>query len=464
MLRNRSSKIVATVGPSCKDRATIEKIFKAGVDVFRLNFSHGTHESHAKEYDMIREIGRKYGAYPAILADLQGPKLRIGNFENSKILLEEGNTFVLDLDDAIGDSRRVNLPHPEILQALKVGSTLLLDDGKIRLEVKNCSPDFAEVNVLVGGILSDHKGVNVPDVLLPIPALTPKDRQDLNFALELGVDWIALSFVQSVNDVEEARQIIQDKALIMSKLEKPMAIRDMDAIIEASDGVMVARGDLGVEMDLASVPVAQKQIIATARRFGRPVVVATQMLESMITMPTATRAEVSDIAHAIYDGADATMLSAESASGKYCVESVELMNKVIETTEADPDYMCSIEDVDQYIEANMVDSLCIAAADAAECIGASAIVVQADSIEQIARCSNVRSICPILCVASSSRVAAAASMFRGIFATVEKKEFAYDKLQKKLGDLTINLRYAKTGEYIVILDLVSTHSISVCKL
>lgn len=464
MKRNRCGKIVATVGPACHGLGQLERLYLAGVDVFRLNFSHGTHESHEEVYNHIREIGKRYRGHPTILADLQGPKLRVGTFENGKILLETGDIFRFDLDQTPGNTRRVNLPHPEILSALKVGTTLLLDDGKLCFEILSCSSDFAEAKVLVGGSLSNHKGVNVPQVMLPIPALTKKDKEDLNFAAHLGVDWIALSFVQSVEDIEEGKKLIDGRALVMAKLEKPLAIRDMDAIIAASDGVMVARGDLGVEMAMAEVPMVQKQIILTARRLGKPVVVATQMLESMITSPTATRAEVSDIANAVYDGADATMLSAESASGRYSEEAVKMMNEVIERTETDPMLIYNLEDEYAYSKESILDSLCSAAVSAATCCGAKVIVLHTDSLEAVARCSNMRPTCPILLVTDSQKLATEIGLYHGVFARFAKKEFGIDKLIKNLQNLAESERFAATGDYIVILDLLAGHFVSTCRL
>jgi len=462
--RNRCGKIVATVGPACNTYAQLERLYLDGVDVFRLNFSHGTHEGHEQVFHAIREIGKKYHSHPTILADLQGPKLRVGNFENGKIILEAGDTFRFDLDSAPGDTRRVQLPHPEILSALKVGTPLLLDDGKLRFEITDCGKDFAEAKVIVDGPLSDHKGVNVPQVMLPIPALTEKDKRDLEFAINLGVDWIALSFVQTVQDIEEARALVNGKARILVKMEKPLAIKDMDAIIEAADGVMVARGDLGVEMKLAEVPMAQKQLVLTARRLGKPIIVATQMLESMISSPTATRAEVSDIANAVYDGADATMLSAESASGKYSNEAVRMMNDVVETTETDPMFIYNMEDECEYTKESILDSLCAAAVSAATCCGAKAIVLQADTIDAVARCSNMRAICPILFVTDNDKLANEVGLYRGVFATFMKKEFSPENVVKKLQDIAETEKLVTTGEHVVILDFVATKSVSICRL
>ena len=343
MRRLRNVKIVATLGPSSSDHATIKALFEAGADVFRLNMSHGTHDDIAGRHAIIRRIEKEAGRPIAILADLQGPKLRVGEFAGGAEELVAGAPFRLDLDETLGDARRVRLPHPEILQVLQPGSGLLINDGKIRLKVTECGADFAETEVLVGGVISNRKGVNVPDVLLPLKALSDKDRDDLEFVCELGVDWLALSFVQRAADVEEARHLARGRAAILSKIEKPAAVRTFDAILAVSDGIMIARGDLGVELPVQNVPPIQKRLGRLCRAAAKPVIVATQMLESMIDSPMPTRAEVSDVANAIYEGADAIMLSAESAAGSYPVQAVTTMDAVAREVESDPTYREIIE-------------------------------------------------------------------------------------------------------------------------
>ena len=325
MKTDRRARILATLGPASSSLEQIRALAQAGANVFRLNFSHGTHEDHAERHRLIRQVEQELGRPIGILMDLQGPKLRVGRIAEGKTVLTAGQAFRLDLDPAEGDAARANLPHPEIFAALEDGTDLLLDDGKLRLRVDRHGPDFAETTVLVGGPLSDRKGVNVPGVILPISPLTPKDRADLDFGLSLGVDWVALSFVQRPEDIVEARGLIGNRAWIMAKLEKPAAIEHLDAIVAQADGIMVARGDLGVELPPQRVPVLQQRIVRRARAAGKPVVVATQMLESMISAPVPTRAEASDVATAVYSGADAVMLSAESASGQYPVEAVTIM-------------------------------------------------------------------------------------------------------------------------------------------
>jgi pyruvate kinase len=343
MRRTRNAKIVATLGPASSSEDMVRRLFLAGVDVFRLNFSHGDADDHAARFRMLRALERETGRPIGILADLQGPKLRVGTFAAGAVTLFEGETFRLDLDPAPGNDRRASLPHPEIFAALVPGTELLLDDGKLRVVVERCGADFAETRVAVGGKLSERKGVNVPGVMLPISALTAKDRRDLDLALELGADWIALSFVQRPEDVVGARELIGARALIVTKLEKPWAVERLEEIATLSDAVMVARGDLGVELPAERVPAIQKHAVRTCRRLGRPVIVATQMLESMIDSPVPTRAEASDVATAVYDGADAVMLSAESAAGKHPVEAVAMMDRIIRQVENDPLYRQLIE-------------------------------------------------------------------------------------------------------------------------
>ena len=399
MRRNRNAKIVATLGPASSEKDMVRRLFLAGVDVFRLNFSHGTPDDHRARFAVLRELEAETGRPIGILADLQGPKLRVGTFADGPVSLVDGAAFRLDLDPAAGNAQRAGLPHPEIFAALVPGAELLLDDGKLRLVVERCGADFAETRVVVGGKLSERKGVNVPGVVLPITSLTPKDRRDLDLALELGADWIALSFVQRPEDVTEARDIIGKRAAIVSKLEKPSAVDRLDEIVALSDAVMVARGDLGVEMPAERVPGIQKRIVRTCRRLGKPVIVATQMLESMIESPVPTRAEASDVATAIYDGADAVMLSAESASGKFPIESVSIMNRIIVQVEADPLYRQLIDASHTPAQAGKVDvaeAVCSAMRSAASLLQAAAIVCYTSSGHTSLRAARERPEAPVL--------------------------------------------------------------------
>jgi len=359
-------KIVATLGPASSDKETIRALFLAGADVFRLNMSHGTQDEQRQRHRLIRAVESEEGRPIAILADLQGPKLRCGVFENGMEVLEPGAAFRLDLDPTPGDGHRVCLPHPEIFKVLGKGQTLLINDGKIRLRVDDCGADFAACRVEVGGEISNRKGVNVPDAVLPLAALSPKDREDLEFACTLGVDWLALSFVQRPQDVIEARDLAAGRAAILSKIEKPAAVKCFVDILDVSDGIMVARGDLGVELPVQNVPPIQKRLVKMCRHVGKPVIVATQMMESMIASPVPTRAEVSDVATAIYEGADAVMLSAESAAGEFPVEAVRTMDAVAVEVENDPTYREVIEASRTRARTSVADAITVAAREIAE--------------------------------------------------------------------------------------------------
>ncbi len=379
MKRHRNVKIVATLGPASNDYDTIRALHMAGADVFRLNMSHGDHSEIAARHAVIRQVEKDMDHPIGILADLQGPKLRLGTFANGSEELAAGAPFRLDLDAAEGDAGRVQLPHKEIFDALEPGAHLLVNDGKIRLKVETCGRDFADCVVEVGGTISNRKGVNVPDVVLPLAALSEKDRRDLDFVMELGVDWVALSFVQRPADVEEARAIIQGRAKVLSKIEKPAAVTRFDEILAVSDGIMVARGDLGVELPVQSVPPIQKRLVRKCRAVAKPVIVATQMLESMIESPMPTRAEVSDVAAAIYEGADAVMLSAESAAGAYPVQAVETMDNVAAEVEADPTYLDIMAASRSAKRATVADGVVAAAREIAEATNILAICCFSES-------------------------------------------------------------------------------------
>ncbi|OJH46132.1 pyruvate kinase [Paracoccus sp. SM22M-07] len=396
MRRHRNVKIVATLGPASSTKEMIRDLFEAGADVFRLNMSHGSHDDHRERYSTIREIEADTGRPIAILADLQGPKLRVGAFGSGPQDLEVGDKFRFDLDAAPGDKTRVQLPHPEIFAALIEGSELLVNDGKIRLQVETCGADFAECVVTVAGTISDRKGVNVPDVVLPLAALSDKDRADLEFACELGVDWLALSFVQRAEDVEEAIALAKGRAAVLSKIEKPAAVRAFDEILKVSDGIMVARGDLGVELPVYSVPPIQKRLVRLCRSAAKPVIVATQMLESMIDSPMPTRAEVSDVANAIYEGADAVMLSAESAAGSFPVQAVQTMDNVARSVEADKNYRSIIEAARKASLSSVPDAIVTAAREIAETTDVAAICAFTQSGKTVSLVARERPRVPII--------------------------------------------------------------------
>ncbi len=450
MKRNRRAKIVATLGPATNNAAEIEKLLETGADVFRLNFSHGEHGEHKARLDAIRAAEKKFDRPIAILADLQGPKLRVGIMADGGVMLEQGQVFRLDLDEATGDANRAPLPHPEIFAALRENTELLLDDGKIRLRVTEAGDGFAKTVVEAGGRLSDRKGVNVPKAVLPLAAMTEKDRTDLDFALSIGVDWVALSFVQRPEDVAEARKIIQGRAAVLSKLEKPAAIDRLDEIITLSDAVMVARGDLGVELPPEDVPSLQKQIIRRCREAGKPVVVATQMLESMISAPAPTRAEASDVATAIYDGADAVMLSAETAAGQYPFEAVAIMDRIIARVERDEAYRAIMETSHPEPERTAPDAITAAARQVAETIGAAAIVTYTTSGSTTLRAARERPVVPILCLTESTATARRLVLAWGVHSVITRDVHNFSDMIEKACRIALSEELAKKGDRLVV--------------
>lgn len=451
MRRNRNAKIVATLGPASASREIIEALFRAGADVFRLNFSHGTHEDHRARYDTIREIGRDLGRPIGILMDLQGPKLRIGTFAAGPVMLLAGAAFRLDLDrDLPGSIERVALPHPEIFAALAEGTELLLDDGRIRLRVERFTERYAETRVLTGGLLSERKGVNVPGVTLPISAMTAKDRSDLDFGLALGVDWIALSFVQRPEDIAEVQAIVQGRAGIVAKLEKPAAINHLDAIVAAADAVMVARGDLGVELPAEHVPAIQKRIVRSCRRQGKPVIVATQMLESMINAPVPTRAEASDVATAIYDGADAVMLSAESAAGQYPVEAVRMMDRIVAETESDPYYRETIEASQTPPQADIAGAIGYAVRRVAGLLKVAAIVAYTNSGASALRVARERPEAPIIGMTPNAGTAHRLALVWGVHSVMSHDVGSVGEMTNFACWTAAEEGFARNGQTVVI--------------
>jgi pyruvate kinase len=448
--RGRRAKIIATLGPASRDPDTIAALYEAGADVFRLNFSHGSHDDHAASVKAIRDLEKEIGRPITILQDLQGPKLRVGKFTAGKVLLKQGSNFRLDLTDAPGDETRASLLHPEIFAALRPGATLLVDDGHLRLKVKSCGKDFAETEVIIGGVISDRKGVNVPDVTLPIPALTDKDKIDLQFGLSLGVDWVALSFVQRPEDVAEVRTAVAGRAGILSKLEKPSALDHLDAIVQLSDSVMVARGDLGVEMPLEQVPVLQKRIVRCCRKYGKPVVVATQMLESMIKLPVPTRAEVSDVATAVYDGVDAVMLSAETASGLFPTRAVATMHRIIGHVESDPLYIDLMKAGHEETEHSSPAAITAAAGQIAHTLKAAAIVTFTSSGSTTLRAAQERPEAPILCITPSISAGRRLGLVWGVHAVVGDFIHSVDDIGDVAVKAAVSSGMGKEGQALII--------------
>jgi pyruvate kinase len=450
MRRSRNAKIIATLGPATSDEKSIAALFSAGVDVFRLNFSHGSHDEHKHRYDMIRRVEKKFNRPIGVLLDLQGPKLRLGTFKNGKASLKTGNLFRLELSKAIGGEVSATLPHPEIFSALKPNMKLLLDDGKIELRVQKCGGDFAETVVIVGGEISDYKGVNVPSATLDLSPITEKDRKDLTFGLELGVDWIALSFVQRSSDVMEALELVAGRAGVLAKLEKPSAIDDLDGIVELADAVMVARGDLGVELAPEDVPAIQKKILDRCCRAGKPVVVATQMLESMIHSSTPTRAEASDVATAIYDGADAVMLSAETAVGEYPIETVSMMNRIVNRVEIDPHYREITDYRRRKPENTAADAISAAARQIAQTVFAAAIVTFSTSGSTTMRAARERPNVPVLGLTPKRSIARRLALAWGIHSVVTPDLTRFNDMVEVATEAAINQGFASVDDSIVI--------------
>ena len=449
--RRRKVRILATLGPASSTPEMIETLARAGADAFRLNMSHGAHADHAASVAAIRALEKKLNRPSTILADLQGPKLRVGKFADGLVALRTGETFVLDTDETPGDDTRVHLRHPEIYAALHPGERLLLDDGKIVLRVTACDATRIVTRVEVGGPLSNHKGLNVPDVVVPLAALTEKDRTDLAFALDQGVDWVALSFVQRPEDLAEARRLIGGRAALLAKLEKPAAIERLEEIIEASDAVMVARGDLGVELPPEKVPPIQKRIVKAARDMGRPVVVATQMLESMIKSPSPTRAEVSDVATAIYDGADAVMLSAESAAGDWPEESVAMMDRIAISVESDPDYFARVHFTETQPDATTADAIASASANIVETVSATTIICYTSSGGTARRVARERPRVPMLVLTPKAQTARRLGLLWGTHAVLTRDVHNFEEMVAKAKRMALRAGVAKGGDPVVMM-------------
>jgi pyruvate kinase len=448
--RSRKVRILATLGPASNSPEMIARLFEAGADAFRINMSHGDQASKVPVFEAIRGLEKKLGRPTTILADLQGPKLRVGKFADGKVQLVTGHEFTLDRDTTPGDATRVELPHREIFEAAHENARLLLDDGKLVLRVTSAQPDRLTCLVEVGGMLSNNKGLNVPDMVLPMAALTEKDRSDLAFAVEQGADWIALSFVQRPEDLMEARRLIGGKAALLAKIEKPSAIARLDEIVEQCDGVMVARGDLGVELPPQTVPPLQKRIVETARRMGRPVIVATQMLESMIESPSPTRAEVSDVATAVYDGADAIMLSAESAAGKWPVESVAMMNSIADAVERDPAHGDRVHFTVTRPDPTTADALAEAAKNIARTVSASGISCFTTSGSTARRIARERPSVPILVLTPHLETARRLGLLWGVYAVHTRDVDSFEEMVAKSKRMALRHNIAAAGDRVVL--------------
>jgi pyruvate kinase len=450
MRRQRRTKIVATLGPASADEATIERLFVAGADVFRINMSHTPHDAMRSYVKMIRAVEQKHNRPIGILVDLQGPKLRLDTFADGGAELAHGATFVLDAEKKPGNGKRVHLPHPEVLAALEPGHRLLIDDGKVQLAVVEADAKRAVTRVEVGGRVSDRKGVSLPDTTVALAALTPKDRSDLEAALEAGIDWVGLSFIQRPEDVAEAKKLTRGRAAVLAKIEKPQAVRRLDELMEQADAIMVARGDLGVEMPLERVPGLQKEITHAARHAGRPVVIATQMLESMVASPVPTRAEVSDVATAIYDGADAVMLSAESAAGKFPVEAVQTMNRIAEAVESDPVYHAAIQSHREAPEPTGADAIAAAARQIAETLDLPAILCLTSSGSTGLRVARERAKPPTIALSPNLSTGRRLALVWGVHCVVTEEAGDIDTQVARACRIAFREGFAKPGQRVII--------------
>ncbi|MEY4671916.1 MAG: pyruvate kinase [Pseudomonadota bacterium] len=450
--RGRKIKILATLGPASRSPEMIEKLVRAGADAFRVNMSHGDHETHAQTIASIRAVEKEVQRPIAVLCDLQGPKLRVGQFKDGKAVIRHSGHFTLDRNPELGDETRVCLPHPELFGILEKGQRLLIDDGKLRLKVIEASQDAILCSAEVGGVIMDRKGVNVPDAVVPVPALTEKDRRDLAFALDQGADWIALSFVQRPEDVAEARKLMgSSNTALMAKIEKPAAIDRLAEIIELADGIMVARGDLGVELNPEEVPPLQKRIVAATRRSGKPVVVATQMLESMIESPAPTRAEVSDVANAVYDGADAVMLSAETASGAWPVEAVTIMDRIAGQVERDPGYRQQVSFADVMPDRTTADALAHSCASIAESLPIAGVIVFTGSGSTARRVARERPAAPMLVLTPSQKIARKLALLWGAHAVTTKDIGSFEEMIGKGKRMALRHGFGTAGSKLIAL-------------
>jgi pyruvate kinase len=449
--RTRKVRILATLGPASSTHEMIRKLAEAGADAFRINMSHGDHADHLKIIEAVRRLEKELGRPSTMLVDLQGPKLRIGRFADGGVVLKRGQTFLLDRKTTPGDATRVQLPHPELFNAASKGTRILVDDGKVVLRVSAASKEAIETRVVVGGRISDNKGLNIPDVVVPLAPLTQKDRDDLAFALEHQVDWVALSFVQRPDDLAEARRLIAGRASLLAKIEKPAAIEHLDGILELADAVMVARGDLGVELPPEDVPPLQKRIVEAARRTGRPVVVATQMLESMINSPTPTRAEVSDVANAVYDGADAIMLSAESASGQFPCEAVAIMDRIATSVEADPSYADRVHFTETLPDPTTADAMAQSAKTIVGTVSAAAIVCFTTSGSTARRVARERPAVPLLVLTPSVKTARRLGLLWGAHAVHTRDVTNFEEMVAKAKRMSLRHGIARGGDRVILM-------------
>ncbi len=450
MLRERNTKIIATVGPSSSSPSKIHSLFKAGADIFRLNFSHGLHSEHRKIVFHIRQYEKRIGRPIAILGDLQGPKIRIGKFSKPFFVLKDKEKFNLDLSQELGTEKRVCLPHPEIFKSLKVNSEILIDDGKIKLHVNRVNSEKIETEIINGGKISNNKGVNIPKTFINLSPLTKKDLKDLELCLDLSLDYVALSFVQKADDIIKLKKLIGNQTGIMSKFEKPLAIQKMNEILKLSDAAMVARGDLGVEMPPEDVPIIQKKLVETSRNYGKPIVVATQMLDSMIDSPSPTRAEASDVATAVYDSADCLMLSAETAAGKYPIDAVRIMDRIIRGVEADDSYREVLNNKKVSLEETTSDAISSAASQVVKTVSAKAIFTYTRSGTTAKRASRERPSVPIIGLSPERLTARQLALIWGVHTIHALEPKSFSGMIENACQLAKKEGIVKKGDSVVI--------------
>ena len=450
MLRKRNTKIIATLGPSSSSPLKIHSLFQAGADIFRLNFSHGTHSDHRKRVFHIRQYEKRLARPIAILGDLQGPKIRIGSFKNSSAFLKNNQKFELDLNPTPGDEKRVFLPHPEIYKSVKKNTRVLIDDGKLILNITKVSSDKITTEVINGGKISNMKGVNIPESFIKMSSLTKKDIKDLEFCLDLSLDYVALSFVQKAKDLIDLKKHIGNQTAIMAKFEKPLAIKRMEEILYHCDAAMVARGDLGVEMPPEEVPIIQKRIVQSCRDYGKPVVVATQMLDSMINSPSPTRAEASDVATAVFDAADSLMLSAETASGKFPVESVQIMDRIIRGVEYDSSYRQILESKKIKLEETTSDAISSAASQVVKTVLAKAIFTYTRSGATAKRAARERPTVPIIGLSPDRITARQLALIWGVHTIHALEPKSFSGMIENACELAKKEGIVKKGDYVVV--------------
>lgn len=450
----RKTKMICTIGPASEDVAVLRKVIEAGMNASRHNFSHGDHAEHGGRIENVKKLAKELNKEIAIILDTKGPEIRTGKFEPNKVELQMGSDFTIYVgEEVIGDTTKCSVTYDGLAKDVKAGDTILIDDGLVGLTVKSVEGNKVHCVVNNTGLVGTHKGVNVPGVSIKLPALTEKDADDLKFGCKVGVTAIAASFIRKVDDVKAIRKLLDENGgkdiLIISKIENQEGVDNIDSILEASDGIMVARGDLGVEIPMEKLPAVQKMIIKKCNEAGKPVVTATQMLDSMIRNPRPTRAEVSDVANAIYDGTDAIMLSGESANGTYPVEAVATMAKIAEEAERGLNYETAVSAAKNHVPA-ISGVISRAACNAANELNATAIISSTQSGATAKRLSNCRPECPIIAVTPSTTVAKQLAFSWGVYPIVADRMESTDEMMEKSVAIAEEHNYVKKGDTVVV--------------